>query len=197
MYLFFWYKLLPLEINFSILLDSGLIFQDCHEDVLKVLPHWKSLIPHSFDDLPALILEEHTDHDGENINLKKNVLSVLCESISLFSCVFWPNLQLLAHSCMWLLFCQTIKPVLLKIIFLFLFFFFPYWSTLTLPSAFAHQDWDMKGSWSPSPYDSCVRKFKMSFKFCSYAFDFILNIFSNFNNAFFIFLSSCNLCWFP
>lgn len=43
-------------------------------------------------------------------------------SVSLFPCVFWPNVQLLAHSCMWLLFCQTIKPVLLKILSLSLFF---------------------------------------------------------------------------
>lgn len=73
-------------INFSILLDSGLIFQDCHEDVLKVLPHWKSLIPHSFGDLPALIFKEHTDHDGEYIQLK-NLLSVLCVYFPISLCV--------------------------------------------------------------------------------------------------------------
>lgn len=122
MYLFFWYKLLPLERNFSILLDSGLIiFQDYHEDALKVLPHWRSLIPHSFGDLPALILKEHTDHNGENINFKK-IYSLYCVSVSLFPCVFWQKIQLLAKSCMWLLFCQTIKPVLLKILSLSLSF---------------------------------------------------------------------------
>lgn len=46
---------LHLERSFSILLDSGLIiFQDDHEDVLNMLPHWRSTVSHSVDDLPVM-----------------------------------------------------------------------------------------------------------------------------------------------
>lgn len=145
---------MPLEINFSILLDSGLIFQDCHEDVLKVLPHWKSLIPHSFGDLPALIFKEHTDHDGEYINLKKIYFLYYVCLFPYFPVCSDETYNYLHTASCGFCFAKLLNQSYLK---LSVFFFFSYWSTLTLPSAFAHQDSDMNGSWSPSPYDSCQK----------------------------------------
>lgn len=184
---------MPLEINFSILLDSGLIFQDCHEDVLKVLPHWKSLIPHSFGDLPALIFKEHTDHDGEYINLKKIYFLYYVCLFPYFPVCSDETYNYLHTASCGFCFAKLLNQSYLKLSVFFFFFLLVYLDfAVSICSSRLRYEWILISFtiWFLSEVSRCPSKFAVM---CLTLFS-THSLISALNLSFF---SSRNLCQFP